>query len=1465
MTGSIKKVITSMFIGTMMLIIGIGIFAATPAVANATETAVTSEEETIIAEGNASYSDWDSATGTYIYPVKWKLDNEGTLTIYGEGAMRDYYWYWDEQYSNAPWALYGDQIVEIVIEEGVTVISSYAFAGLINVTGELVLPDSIQRIREYAFAGCSGLSGDLIIPANVTYIGSNAFGKKGVKLNEWEDYTYFTCSGLNGILKFTGSVPKISSGAFAGTNFTAIELPDNWTEIPAYTFDGMKNIKSIDLPSNLTSIKKYAFRGCESLESIDIPQTVVEIGMGAFKNCSVLSDVEIPANVMFIDDYAFQNCYALASVEIPGTVERIGGSAFAKCTSLTTVKLNEGITNIGNYAFSKCAALTEIDLPDSLNRIGNYAFRQCTGLEKLSLGGNIRYIGYNAFYNCKNVSGKLKFPDTLEYVGDRAFYNCIKLEEIKLQGNDAIIDWCAFEDCTGLKTIEIEEGVASLGYSCFNNCDNLSGKIVLPESLASMGTYVFAYCDNITEIVFPDTMSTISAGTCSGCSNLKSIDFGENVTKISGSAFDYCYNLSGELNLPDTLEYIGNYAFAGCRGFTGDLIIPENVTYIGTGAFTTYNTYYDDGTSTEPNGVQITTFDGKLQLPEGLETIGGNAFAGTGFTKYNMPDSVTSIGYGIFSGCKNITEVKVPLNMTKIPNGMFSRCYGIKKVDIPKNITIIGNGAFESCYELESVTIHNGVTKIGSNAFRYCSGLDNLIVPANVESLGSNFVSGYTLIKCYKGSAAEIYAVERGHSYVLIDGTDEENIISGAKGETLTWTINKGTGVLTVNTTGGEMQTFINRTAPWEEYSGYIKKVVITGNPENIGARAFRNLTKLSEVTIPSSVKSIDKQAFKYCENLKTITIPSSVETIGYEAFYESGLETIELAEGLKEIGFQAFMCSNLKAVDLPDTVEKLGNNAFRGCFMTEFTIPALVTSLEYNKNENNQGDFNGLISKNYGLQKLVIKNRYCEIPEAFSLHNKDNLVIHGWKNSTAEKFAKNNGLQFQALDGIIHIHSWGEPFIAKEASCGEQGIERKLCTECGEFKDKEVAGGNHKEVVDNAYAPTCTATGRTEGSHCATCGAIIKEQEMIPAKGHKKSVVKERVEATCTTDGMTESAVCAVCDELLLEAEIIPAKGHDYKATVTKPACREGGYTTHECTRCGNSYVDNKQPAKGHTIVTDEAVAATCTESGLTEGSHCSDCDNVIKAQTRIKATGHKYSKWTITEKPTCTKDGAKSRTCANCGSVDEDIILATDHNVKEVITRATTEDDGQILEVCRKCGDTLSSNTIAAIKTVNLKNDTYVYNNKANKPKVTIKDTKGKALINGTDYTLTYTAGKNVGKHSVTVKFKGEYSGKKVIDFVVNPKATTLKKPVAGKKQITVKWNKQAVQTTGYEIQYSTKKNMNGAKTVTVAKAGTTSKVIKGLKAKTKYFVQIRTYKTVNGVKYYSAWSAKKNIKTK
>ena len=175
-----------------------------------------------------------------------------------------------------------------------------------------------------------------------------------------------------------------------------------------------------------------------------------------------------------------------------------------------------------------------------------------------------------------------------------------------------------------------------------------------------------------------------------------------------------------------------------------------------------------------------------------------------------------------------------------------------------------------------------------------------------------------------------------------------------------------------------------------------------------------------------------------------------------------------------------------------------------------------------------------------------------------------------------------------------------------------------------------------------------------------------------------------------------------------------------------------------------------------------------------------------------------------------------------------------------------------------------------VKRVGAVALKTTVYAYNGKVKKPAVVAKNDK-KKVIPASDYTVKYAAGcKNVGKYSVTVTFKNGYKGKYTKTFTILPKGTKMSSVKAAKKAFTAKWAKQSVQTTGYQVQYSTNKNFKkSVKTATISKNKTVSKTVKKLKAKKTYYVRVRTYKTVkvNGksVKLYSEWSSAKSVKTK
>ena len=140
------------------------------------------------------------------------------------------------------------------------------------------------------------------------------------------------------------------------------------------------------------------------------------------------------------------------------------------------------------------------------------------------------------------------------------------------------------------------------------------------------------------------------------------------------------------------------------------------------------------------------------------------------------------------------------------------------------------------------------------------------------------------------------------------------------------------------------------------------------------------------------------------------------------------------------------------------------------------------------------------------------------------------------------------------------------------------------------------------------------------------------------------------------------------------------------------------------------------------------------------------------------------------------------------------------------------------------------------------------------------------GSILKPGKDYKVTYKNNKAVGTAQVKVTGIGNYTGTLSGSFSINPKPVKLKKLTGKKKSITVKWEKPSAQVSGCQIQYSISKTFESeSRILTAAGKNKKSAKIKNLKAKKTYYVRIRTYKTVNGQTYYSAWSKSMKIKTK
>ena len=251
--------------------------------------------------------------------------------------------------------------------------------------------------------------------------------------------------------------------------------------------------------------------------------------------------------------------------------------------------------------------------------------------------------------------------------------------------------------------------------------------------------------------------------------------------------------------------------------------------------------------------------------------------------------------------------------------------------------------------------------------------------------------------------------------------------------------------------------------------------------------------------------------------------------------------------------------------------------------------------------------------------------------------------------------------------------HAYDNGVATTAPSCTDAGVMTYTCANCGDTYTKAIDATGHTVVTDKAVAPTCTATGLTEGSHCSVCNAVIVAQTTVAATGHDYNAGVVTTAPTCTTTGV-KTFTCKNCNHSYTET--IATVAH---TAVTVPAveatCTAIGYTAgSKCSVCNTVLVAQTVVAKkDHTVVTDAAVAPTCTTEGRTEGSHCSVCNTVIVAQTTVAATGHAYDNGVVTTAPTYTTEGVKTFTCANCGDTKTESIAMLEKVDEIVLTDGT------------------------------------------------------------------------------------------------------------------------------------------------------------------------------------------------
>ena len=715
------------------------------------------------------------------------------------------------------------------------------------------------------------------------------------------------------------------------------------------------NVNGQDYP--VTEIAKRAFADCKSLESITIPKSVTSIGTTYTYSSSSTSNVNIKGYYL-----PFYGCTSLKKV-----IFKDGNAALS-----IGAQYNEDPSKSAGLFFD--SPVKEVYLGRNINysnsttgdsfksrpsSYGYSAFYNKATLSKVTIGDNVTRLPEYMFYECKNLSS-VNLGESLNSIPEYCFNNC-NINIIDIHAKVVSIGEKAFQDNENLKYVKLSLGLKYINASAFSNCENLSN-VDFPESLTIIGTYAF-FNTGLQALEIPNSVTSIGDGAFaqtkiqkavvnakgnlpygifSNCKDLQECYLGDDVTAIGWNAFNGDSKLI-KVVIGKSVENIGIRAFADCKSLES-ITIPKSVTSIGSTYMYSSDSIYDVDTQ----GYYL-PFYGCISLKK-VVFEDGEATLTIG-AQYNDDSSKSA---GLFHDSP-LEEVYLGRNIS------YEKHYNSSSLSFSQSPYRYGRSAFYNKVNLSRVTIGDMVTRLPNFLFSGCENIQTLISLAKTAPSASQYTLEFSVNKLVTPTLFVPYKCKSDYS-------------SAAYWSALTnikeWFYDDICAYIPLDENSVEVFAhpvkFLESLAipgevTWEE--GDFKVIAISENAfegmenlttlslpanlERIGARAFKDCTKLNAITF-NGQKQMGDEAFRNCTSLVNISLPNTLETIGNHAFRNANSITqIDFEEGLTEIGFGAFMdCNSLTAVRLPNTVTRVGDSAFENCL--KLTYASIGENTEY-------------------------------------------------------------------------------------------------------------------------------------------------------------------------------------------------------------------------------------------------------------------------------------------------------------------------------------------------------------------------------------------------------------------------------------------------------------------------------------------------------------------------------------